>query len=96
MNYKIVIVDDAKIDYKKSFLWYKNINSILAKRFYNSFKESLMVIKENPLLFQVRYDDVRIKLISDFPYLIHYKILNNVVIIEAIYHSSRDGELNIF
>ena len=96
MNYKIIIIDDAKIDYKKSFLWYKNINPILSKRFYNSFKESLTVIKKNPLLFQVRYDDVRIKLISDFPYLIHYKILNNVVIIEAIYHSSRDGELNIF
>ena len=96
MSYKIVIIDDAKIEYKKSFNWYKSINPILSERFYNSFKESLSVIKKNPLLFQIRYDDVRVKLLSDFPYLIHYKILNNVIISEAIYHSSRDGELNIF
>jgi ParE toxin of type II toxin-antitoxin system, parDE len=96
MNYKIVIIDDAKAEYRKSFDWYKDINPILAKRFYSSFKESLAIIKENPLLFQIRYDDVRIVVFSTFPYLIHYRIHKNRIVIESICHSSKDGKLNVF
>ena len=39
MNYKIVVVEEAKIDLSQSIDWYKNINPKLAKRFLESFKE---------------------------------------------------------
>ncbi|WP_309612860.1 type II toxin-antitoxin system RelE/ParE family toxin [Flavobacterium sp.] len=74
MNYKIVIVDEAKIDFRKSINWYKDINPKLAKRFLVSFKDGLAIIKNNPLHFQTRYDDVRIIMLTTFPYLIHYSI----------------------
>jgi hypothetical protein len=96
MNYKIVILDDAKIDYKKSWLWYKDINPKLAIRFRGAFKENIAIIKNNPLLFQIRYDAIRIKVLDIFPYAIHYEIYDNYVVIKAIYHTSRDGKLNIF
>ena len=73
MNYKIVIVDEAKIDFKESLFWYKKINPKLAKRFHLSFKESLAIIKKNPFHFQIRYDDVRIIMLTTFPYLIHFQ-----------------------
>ena len=38
MNYKIVIIDEAKIDFRESLFWYKNIDLKLAKRFHLSFK----------------------------------------------------------
>jgi hypothetical protein len=94
MNYKIVIIDEAKIDFRESFFWYKNINSKLAKRFHLSFKESLSIIKKNPFHFQIRYSDVRIIMLTTFPYLIHYSIHKNNIVIKAIYHSSRDSKLN--
>ena len=53
MNYKIVIIDEAKIDFRESFFWYKNINPKLAKRYQLSFKESLEIIKKNPFHFQI-------------------------------------------
>jgi hypothetical protein len=95
MSYKIIIVDEAKIDFRESLLWYKNIDSKLAKRFNLSFKESLTIIKKNPFHFQIRYDDVRILILTTFPYLIHYSIHKNSIVIKAIYHSSRDSKLNI-
>ena len=95
MNYKIIIVDEAKIDFRESLLWYKNINPKLAKRFHLSFKESLTIIKKKPFHFQIRYDDVRIIMLTTFPYLIHYSINKNRIVIKAIYHSSRDSKLNI-
>ena len=52
MNYKIVIIDEAKIDFKEALLWYKNIDSKLAKRFHLSFKESLVIIKKIHFIFK--------------------------------------------
>lgn len=95
MNYKIVIVDEAKIDFRESFFWYKNVNPKLAKRFHLSFKESLSIIKKNPFHFQIRYNEVRIIMLTTFPYLIHYTINKNTIVIKAIYHSSRDSKLHI-
>lgn len=96
MVYKVVIYDDAKIEFRKSYNWYKDINQSLANRFYNSFNESLSVIRKDPFLFQIRFDDTRIKILKTFPYLIHYKIVGDVIIIKAIFHSSRDSDLNNF
>ncbi len=95
MNYKIVIVTEAKIDFRKAFSWHKNVNLKLAKRFHLSFKESLAIIRKNPFHFQLRYSDVRILMLTTFPYLIHHTINENTIVIKAIYHSSRDSKLNI-
>ena len=42
MNYKIVIIDEAKIDFRESLLWYKNVDPKLAERFHLSFRRLLM------------------------------------------------------
>lgn len=95
MNYKIVVVEEAKIDLSQSIDWYKNINPKLAKRFLESFKEGISIILKEPLHFQIRYDDVRIMMLTTFPYLIHYTLDKNTIIIKAIYHSSRNSDLSI-
>jgi plasmid stabilization system protein ParE len=96
MSYKTVIVDEAKIDFRESFDWYKDINPKLAVQFKISFKQSLGIIKKNPLLFQIRYDDVRIILFETFPYSIHYTINKNLIVVKAIFHTSRDSKTNLF
>ena len=95
MNYKIVLVEEAKIDLSQSIDWYKNINPKLAKRFLESFKEGISIISKKPLHLQIRYDDVRIMMLTTFPYLIHYTLDKNTIIIKAIYHSSRNSDLSI-
>jgi len=96
MNYKIVIVEEAKIDYRKSLHWYKNIHPKLAVRFNNSFKESIAIIKNDPLLFQIKYDKIRIVFLKTFPYSIHYSIYGDCIVIKSIFHTSRNSELNLF
>lgn len=96
MNYKVVIVDEAKFDFREALKHYKNINPKLSRRFNHSFKESLKIIKEKPELFQIRFKDVRIKVFKTFPYLIHYTIYEDLIVIKAILHSSRNSKLNRF
>lgn len=52
MSYKIVIIDEAKLDHKEALNYYKDINPKLGKRFNQSFKDSLDLIKKKPELFQ--------------------------------------------
>lgn len=59
MNYKIVIIDEAKIDFRESLLWYKNEDPKLAERFHHSFKESLAIIKN--ILFIFKYDMAKLE-----------------------------------
>jgi len=96
MSYKIVILEEAKADYKESLLFYKKINPKLAVRFNDSFKKSIAFITKNPFQFQIKYDDVRIIFFRTFPYAIHYSIYENSVIIKSIFHTSRDSDLNVF
>lgn len=96
MNYKVVIIDEAKLDFREALKYYKDINPKLSSRFNQSFKESLKIIKEKPELFQIRFENVRIKIFKTFPYLIHYTIYGDLIVIKAILHSSRNSKLNRF
>ena len=91
MIYKLIILKDAKIDLKESYKWYKKISISLGKRFENSLKDSFKIIKLNPYQFQIRYENTRVILIETFPYLIHFEVNDNQIIIKAIIHTSRDS-----
>ncbi|OHT45250.1 type II toxin-antitoxin system RelE/ParE family toxin [Flavobacterium tructae] len=96
MIYKVVIIEEAKADYKNSLLYYKNIHPKLGNKFNDSFKKSISILKSNPLSFQIRYDNIRIIFLKTFPYAIHYSIYKNSIVIKSIFHTSRDSELNLF
>lgn len=96
MNYKIEIVKEAKSDYRESLIWYKDIHPNLAMRFNDSFKRNISILKNDPLSFQIRYDNIRIIFLKTFPYAIHYSVYNNKIIIKSIFYTSRDSELNQF
>ena len=96
MIYKILLLPRAFYDVKEINLFYKSININLLKKFNTNLKREIGLIKKNPLIFQIRYDNFRVVKIKDFPYLIHFEIYEKSVIIDAIYHSSRDSKLNIY
>ena len=94
MNFKIIILEEAKSDVRESIAWYKNINPMLSKRFANSFNNSVKQIKENPFRYQIRYDQIRVVLLKTFPYLIHFSIDNEIIVIKAVLHTSRNSKIN--
>lgn len=96
MIYKIILLPSAFTDIKEINFYYKNINKKLAEKFNDNLKYEIKIIKKNPYLFQIRYNNFYIVKIKTFPYLIHFEIYDNLVVINAIYHSSRDSKLNIF
>ncbi|MBA3985565.1 MAG: type II toxin-antitoxin system RelE/ParE family toxin [Flavobacteriales bacterium] len=66
------------------------MNPSLSLRFTKYFKEIIKSIEENPLKYQIRYDNYRVRLLRKFPYLIHFSIESDLILIKAVFHTSRD------
>jgi plasmid stabilization system protein ParE len=93
MAYKVVIIPDAKQDIKEAAKWYNERQKDLGKRFINSISKEITIIRNNPFLYEIRYQNVRTALAEMFPYLIHFSIYNELIVIKAVYHTSRNSDL---
>jgi plasmid stabilization system protein ParE len=93
MNYSLLILPLAEQDIREINFNYKLVNKSLAKKFNNSLKKEVGIIHKNPHLYQVRYDDLRMAKIDKFPYVIHFEIHSEVIVINAVYHTSRDSKI---
>jgi hypothetical protein len=93
MNYSLKILAEAKQDIKEIAIWYGGKKSNLGKMFTDAVEKEVRIIYQNPLLYQIRYDDVRIAYTQTFPYSIHYTIYETTIIIKAVYHTSRNSKI---
>jgi len=93
VNYKVIIFAEAKADIKETAAWYNEKLPGLNKRFVAAIKNEIAIIQSNPFLYEIRYDEIRTALIKDFPYLIHYDVINSTIFIKAIYHTSRNSNI---
>jgi plasmid stabilization system protein ParE len=67
----------------------------LGIKFTSEVREKVRFIKQNPLASNIRYDEVRTAVLNIFPYMIHYTVEEpeKIVIVSAVFHTSRDPEL---
>ena len=92
MAYRLCYFDEVKFDVKEAKIWYKKQRAGLEKRFAASIKITLSRIKENPFMYAVQYNNIRIARPKIFPYNIYFYVdnMNVNVIIIAIIHNKRD------
>ena len=93
MVYKLTLLPLAKIDLEEIAAWYEVLQKNLGKRFLNTIKKEIKIVKANPHLYQIRYDKTRVVLIKTFPYLIHFEIDKKEIVIKAIIHTSRNSKI---
>ena len=88
---KVVILSEAQDDLKEAFDHYKKIDVLLAKRFLKAAKTTVNDLKKMPM-FQIKYDQIRLRIIRKFPYTIHYTVNedNATIYIYGIRYASSD------
>ncbi|WP_166923648.1 type II toxin-antitoxin system RelE/ParE family toxin [Flavobacterium poyangense] len=93
MKFRTVYIPAAKDDLKKAINYYKNISSKLAKDFIARIVEGKNYITQNPYGDDINYKEIRMHTIRQFPYHIHYLILENInqILILAIEFSKREN-----
>ncbi len=77
--------------------WYKQQQIGLEKRFVLELKNAINKIQNNPLLYEVRYRDIRIKHLNVFPFGVHYQInndFNTIIIVGILHHRQHPDTFN--
>ncbi len=89
MNYKIEVKQQALEDLVQAAVWYEMQSTGLGERFANEYRSTTERIKQNPLNYQVKRNNLRQTQLKKFPYLIIYTIEGNTIIIYGVIHGKR-------
>ena len=85
MTYSVDISQAAEQDIRKGFLWYEDQKDGLGADFENHFSKAVNTIQSNPLKTQIRYAKIRVFFLKKFPYEIHFKVIENSILIAAVF-----------
>jgi plasmid stabilization system protein ParE len=92
MIYSLSIAEAAENDIRDAFMWYEEQKEGLGKRFEEHITKAMESIRSSPVKTQIRYNNTRIFFQDKFPFGIHFQIIENQVLIVAVFHTSRDTE----
>lgn len=92
--FQVIISKDAENDLKKSCEWYDLQQAGLSNKFLKAFFYTLKFIEANPLIYQIRHKrKYRFAKMNGFPFVIVYKIDKQMVLVNAVFHTSRNPEV---
>lgn len=92
MNHILEITKEAKLDIEEAWLWYEEIRTGLGEDFLLSLEATLNQLKRQPLLYEIKYKEVRVCLLKRFPYKVIYFLDNDKIIVLAVFHGHRNPE----
>ena len=95
MKCRKVILEIAKIEIKENVLWYNSKRKGLGKEFASEIRKTVNYIANFPLAFPIKYNEIRVAVVSVFPYTVHYYFdqPNNTVFVSCVFHDFNDPEI---
>ncbi len=94
-EYKILIDPKALRDIQDATDWYNEQLKSLGSRFQKQVKIQISSLVTNPGVYSIRYNKVRCMPIRRFPFLVHFSLDQNRMIVEivAVLHTSRNPKI---
>lgn len=89
MIFKIQISEESEDQVFEANFYYSEISKKLAERFNKELIKTIDYLKENPEYFQNKYRGIRIVLIKNLPYSVHFIIKNETVFVLKILHQKQ-------
>jgi hypothetical protein len=88
-SYKIIILEQAVSEIADSCMYYNNKVPGLGFDFEDEVFQLLEIIKDNPLLFPVKFAHIHEAVVTRFPFVINYEIFGKQIIVSAVIHAKR-------
>lgn len=85
-SYKLLILERAVLELEDACVYYNEQVLGLGYEFEEEIVVLLEFIKENPLLFPVKFAHIHEAVVKRFPFVINYEISEKQVIVSAIFH----------
>ncbi|MBB6502033.1 type II toxin-antitoxin system RelE/ParE family toxin [Pedobacter cryoconitis] len=92
-SYKIKVFPEALDDIQKATDWYNEQSYGLGTRFQKQVVQQINKLNKTAEVYTVRYSNVRCMVIKKFPFMIHFLIEDEIVVIFAIFHTSRNPKI---
>ncbi|WP_299128116.1 type II toxin-antitoxin system RelE/ParE family toxin [uncultured Winogradskyella sp.] len=80
--------EDAKRELHRIACYFEYLEK--GDQFFNDFIRQLNLLKQFPYSFQVRYKDVRIVALENYPYSLHYRVIKGHIYIVHVLNQSQD------
>lgn len=90
MSHGVIIRRRAETQIHEAFIWYEAQRKGLGDDFLLCLESSLNRTQDNPGIFQKKYKNIRMVMISRFPYGIFYFTDNEKIVVIAVFHLSRN------
>jgi hypothetical protein len=89
--YQLQVLQKAREDMRKSADWYDERQSGLGKRFLLHVVDTFKLIEANPLHYEEKFSKkFRFAQVAVFPYVVVFKIKKQLVVVNAVFHTSRN------
>ena len=85
-SYKLLLLERAVLELEDACVYYNKQVSGLGYEFEEEIAVLLELIKENPLLFPIKFAYIHEAVVKRFPFVINYEISEKQIIVSAIFH----------
>ena len=89
----IKLLPEAQNDLNEALEYYSNIDSKLKNKFINDLDATFNKILKFPNLYPFETKTSQKILMQNFPYIILYEKYKDIIMILAIFHTSRDDNI---
>ena len=90
MSYVIRLDDRAINEADEAYRYYEEKQAGLGDRFKDELNECMHYIQNNPYQFKKVKGQIREAVIKTFPYIIVYKVVKEIIIVGAVFHTSQN------
>jgi plasmid stabilization system protein ParE len=90
MTFEVRLRPEAEQDLSDAAVWYEERLSGLGHQFLDEVLAVITSIAETPLRYPVVHRNTRRALIRRFPFGAYYRVDNNIIVVIAVMHGSRD------
>jgi toxin ParE1/3/4 len=89
-EYRLVSQPSADLDIEGAFQWYENEQVGLGLEFLDELRATYKLIVEGPFKYPHLRSSIRRALLKRFPYAVFFAIENEVIVVVAVLHTSRN------
>ena len=92
-KFQVVILEKAFQEIENARDYYENNQINLGNSFTKEVFSILEIIETNPLLFPVKFKNIREAVINKFPFVVVFEVLpNDEIIVLSVFHFRRNPE----
>ena len=92
MSYHLFLTGRANKQIVQALDWYKEQAPGHEVKLLKAIELAFKNIQKNPLKYQVRYDDVRIKFLKTYKFGIHYSLNQKTIFLLGFFHQSQNDD----